>query len=130
MKKLVREFEFQPQEASVVQDLAYALALTETTAGILYARGMDTVEKMRAFLRPSREHFLSPFLMSGMREAVELIRRARDEEWRVAIYGDYDADGIGASAILFRALSIYGIDAYPFCSRTRGRLRDERKDRR
>ncbi len=114
MKKLVREFEFQPQEASVVQDLAYALALTETTAGILYARGMDTVEKMRAFLRPSREHFLSPFLMSGMREAVELIRRARDEEWRVAIYGDYDADGIGASAILFRALSIYGIDAYPF----------------
>ena len=88
MKKLVREFEFQPQEASVVQDLAYALALTETTAGILYARGMDTVEKMRAFLRPSREHFLSPFLMSGMREAVELIRRARDEEWRVAIYGE------------------------------------------
>ena len=77
MKKLVREFEFQPQEASVVQDLAYALALTETTAGILYARGMDTVEKMRAFLRPSREHFLSPFLMSGMREAVELIRRVR-----------------------------------------------------
>ncbi len=114
MKKLVREFQFQPQEAKTVQALANALSLTETTAGILYARGMDTEEKMRAFLAPSCEHFLSPFLMSGMREAVNLIQRARDEEWRVAVYGDYDADGIGASAILYRALKLYSIEAYPF----------------
>ncbi|MDE6059623.1 MAG: single-stranded-DNA-specific exonuclease RecJ [Clostridia bacterium] len=114
MKKIVREFQFNAEEARLVEELARSLSLTKTTAGILYARGMDTQEKMRAFLEPSSGHFLSPFLMSGMREAAELIRRARDEEWRVAIYGDYDADGIGASAILFRALKIYGIEAYPF----------------
>lgn len=121
MKKLVREFEFEPQEAELVKGLANALSLTETTAGILYARGMDTEEKMRAFLSPSREHFLSPFLMQGMREAVELITRARDEGWNVAVFGDYDADGIGASAILCRALSQFGIEPYPYVpERTEG----------
>lgn len=114
MKKLAYEFQFNSQEAEKVRNFATALSLTETTAGILYARGLDTEEKMRAFLNPSRENFLSPYLMSGMREAVELIRRARDEEWRVAIYGDYDADGIGASAVLSRALSIFGIEAYTY----------------
>lgn len=121
MKKLVREFQFNSSEAALVKELAAALSLTETTAGILYARGMDTEEKMRAFLNPSREHFLSPFLMRGMREAVELITRARDEGWNVAVFGDYDADGIGASAILCRALSFFGIDAYSYVpERTEG----------
>lgn len=121
MKKLVREFQFNSSEAALVQGLANALSLTETTAGILYARGMDTEEKMRAFLNPSREHFLSPFLMRGMREAAELITRARDEAWNVAVFGDYDADGIGASAILCRALSRFGIEAYAYVpERTEG----------
>ncbi len=114
MKRLVREFEFTPAEAKKVSELAAALGLTETTAGILYARGMDTPEKARAFLTPSRKNYLSPFLMSGMREAVELITRARDEEWRVAVFGDYDADGIGACAVLSRALREFGIEPYVY----------------
>lgn len=112
MKKLVREFEFSTEQEKTVQACARALGLTETTAWLLYARGMDTEEKMRAFLNPSARHFLSPFLMKGMREAVAMLRRARDEEWRVAVFGDYDADGIGALAILSRALRAYGIEPY------------------
>lgn len=114
MKKLVREFEYSPEQLHIVRDLARALRLTETTAGILYARGMDTEEKMRDFLHPSREHFLSPYLMRGMREAVELLKQAREEEWRVAVFGDYDADGIGACSILYRALCEFGIEPYIF----------------
>ena len=112
MKKLVQEFQLQQSEQAEVKRLARVLGLSETVTGILYARGMDTEEKMRAFLSPSKEHFLSPFLMQGMREAVELITTARDEEWRVAVFGDYDADGIGATAILSRALKEFGIEPY------------------
>lgn len=114
MKKIVREFEFSPQQAAEVKSLANALGITETTAGILYARGVNTEERMRVFLSPSKEHFLSPFLMRGMKEAVELIKQAREEEWNVAVYGDYDADGIGAVAVLSRALKRFGIEPYLF----------------
>ena len=112
MRKIVREYEFTPEEERAVARLAGELGITETTAGILYARGNDTPEKAYEFLHPSRKHFLSPFLMLGMKEATELLARAREEEWRVAVFGDYDADGIGATAIAARALSRYGIEPY------------------
>lgn len=112
MKKIVPEFNFSPEEKENVKKFAQALKMSETTAGILFARGLDTEEKVRSFLDPGAKNFLSPFLMSGMKEAKELLTRARDEEWRVAVFGDYDADGIGALAILSRALSEFGIDAY------------------
>ncbi len=112
MKRIVREFEFTPDEKKRVGELARAIGITETTAGILFARGQDTEDKMRRFLAPSKEHLLSPFLMKGMKEAVLLIERAKKEEWRVAIFGDYDADGIGAVSILSRALKLYGIEPY------------------
>ncbi len=114
MKKLVREFEFSPEQLHIVQSLAQRFRLTETMAAILYARGVDTEEKLRVFLHPSASNYLSPFLMQGMREAVALITRARDEGWRVAVFGDYDADGIGACAVISRALKAFGIEPYLF----------------
>ncbi len=114
MKKLVREFEFSPEQLHTVQELSYRLGLSETVTGILYARGMDTEEKMQKFLHPGAKNFLSPFLLKGMREAVDLITAARDGELRVAVFGDYDADGVGACAVLSRALAMFGIEPYVF----------------
>lgn len=112
MKRIVLENAFPPEAEAEIKRLARSLGITATTAGILYARGLDTEEKMRVFLTPSKKHFLSPLLMSGMKEALALLKQARDEGWNVAVYGDYDADGIGASAILSRALKEYGIQPY------------------
>ncbi len=112
MKKIVPEYLFSPEERNEVKELARALDLTETTAGILFSRGQRDEESMRRFLHPSRKNFLSPFLMKGMKEAVELIKEARDGGWRVAVFGDYDADGIGACAIMYRALREFGVEPY------------------
>ena len=112
MKKLIAEYEFSPEQSEEVQKLSRAVGILPATAGILYARGMDTEEKMRAFLAPSKDHFLPPELMSGMKEAVALLTRARDEGWNVAVFGDYDADGIGACAIISRALKEFGVEPY------------------
>ena len=112
MKKLVHEFEFTPAQREEVAACAAALHITRTTAGILYARGMTTAEAMRAFLQPGAQHFLSPFLMKGMKEAAALLRQAKEEGWRVALFGDYDADGIGALSVLSRALQRFGIEPY------------------
>ena len=114
MKQIVREYEFSPEQLKRVHAIAKTLDLTPATVRILFARGVDSEEKIRKFLHPGAENFLSPFLMRGMKEAAELIRTAKEEEWRVAVFGDYDADGIGASAVLSRALREYGIEPYVY----------------
>ena len=114
MKKLIPEYEFSAEQLNIVRQLALDCRLLEDTVKILYGRGIDSVEKITSFIRPSREQFISPFKMSGMTEAVELITRARDEGWTVVVYGDYDADGVCASTIMYRALCDFGIEPIIF----------------
>ena len=111
MKKIVPEYSFSEEQLNIISQLAQETGLTEHVTRILYARGMDTAEKIQRFMHPSEKNFLSPYLMQGMREAVELITQARDEGRTVAVFGDYDADGICASAIMYYALRDFGIEA-------------------
>ncbi len=111
MKKIVPEYSFTEEQLNKIAVLAEQTGLTEQTARILYARGVDSVEKINRFMSPSAKHFLDPFLMQGMKEAVALITKARDEGRTVAVFGDYDADGVCASAIMYYALRDFGIDA-------------------
>ncbi len=111
MKKLVSEYAFSAEQLNKIADLAKETGFTEQIVRILYARGVDTEEKIDRFMNPSRRNFLSPFLMKGMKETVEMLTEARDEGKTVAVFGDYDADGICASAIMYHALRDFGIDA-------------------
>ena len=112
MKKIVPEYTFSEEQLNIIATLAENAGLTEHVTRILYARGIDTQEKIRKFLSPSKKHFLSPFLMQGMREAVELIKEAKEDGKTVAVFGDYDADGVCASTIMYYALKEFGIDAH------------------
>jgi len=114
MKKIIPEYAFSEEELNRISALARETSLEDIAAKILYARGVDTAEKVKKFLHPGKENFLSPFLMSGMRECIELIKQAKEEEWNVVVFGDYDADGICASTILSSALKEYGIEPYVF----------------
>ena len=100
MKRILPECEFSPEQLNIIENLARRTGLCPDTVKILYGRGVDDEEKINRFLHPSKANFISPFKMSGMKEAVELITRARDEEWAVVVYGDYDADGVCASSIM------------------------------
>ncbi len=110
MKKIVPEYSFSDEQLNITARLATETGLTEQITRILYARGIDTAEKIRLFMQPSAKNFLSPFLMKGMKEAVELITQARDEGRTVAVFGDYDADGVCASTIMYHALKDFGIE--------------------
>ncbi len=110
MKRILPEFEFSAEQLNTVKSLAADCSLCEDTVKILYARGLRDRESIINFLHPSKSHFISPFKMSGMREAVGLIARAREEEWCVVVYGDYDADGVCAATIMGGALRDYGIE--------------------
>lgn len=78
---------------------------------LLRVRGFDDPAAAQAFLRPAREHLGDPFRMPGMREAAERIERARLEGRAVVVYGDYDVDGVTATALLTMFLNELGVRA-------------------
>lgn len=114
MKRILPEFRFTDGQLAQIDALASKCGLTRTAASVLYGRGIDTPEKAEAFIHPSKAHFISPFKMRGMQEAAELIRTAREEEWDVLVYGDYDADGVCAATIMGGALKDYGVNVQVF----------------
>ena len=84
--------------------------IPEVVADILTARGM-TPEQMGVFLYPDYERDLhDPMLMSDMGLAVERIMAGAGRKERVVIYGDYDIDGITASAVLMEGLAPLGLE--------------------
>ena len=80
-------------------------------APLLIARGADTYEKAQAFLHPSEGDLNDPFLMPDMRAACDMVRAAIARRTPIAVYGDYDCDGVCASVIVLEALRSLGADA-------------------
>ena len=96
-------------------DKAQAIALAKHCgidpfiAIILMARGYNTPEEIKKFFSGD-EHLSSPLELKDMDKAVERIQRAVDEFEKIIIYGDYDADGITSTALLYSYLNSIGAD--------------------
>src|SRR6266508_694235 len=71
---------------------------------ILFNRGYSTDAEARAFLKAEADFNTDPFQMKGMREAVDRICFAMEHNEPIAIYGDYDVDGVTATALLVQTL--------------------------
>src|SRR6266545_4404301 len=71
---------------------------------ILFNRGYPTDAEARAFLKAEADFNTDPFQMKGMHEAVERICFAMEHNEPIAIYGDYDVDGVTATALLVQTL--------------------------
>lgn len=109
MKKIAEECVFSEEQLQKIRAFASACGIRELTAKILFSRGVDTPEKAERFLHPSEKNFLSPFLMRGMRELTAAISDVKNQGGTIAVFGDYDADGICASSILTAALRKFGV---------------------
>lgn len=95
-------------------ELARDLGLSELAAQLLIARAIDTVDAARSFLAPSLAQLSEPFLLPGMAVAAErLLSGARSGE-RIVVYGDFDVDGMTATALLTEVLASLGADVTPF----------------
>ena len=81
---------------------------------VLCARGLDTTQQREAFLHPEKKDFHSPLLLKGMVEAVARIERAITEGEPIAVYGDYDVDGITATALLTLYFRSRGAKVTPY----------------
>lgn len=78
---------------------------------LLYNRGIETNEAALAYVSGNSPTNPDPFQMLGMKEAVEVLHAAVENGSKIAVYGDYDADGVTSSAILYEFLTQLGISA-------------------
>lgn len=76
--------------------------------GILIRRGIVTLDSARAFF--GCDSLSDPMLISDMRQAVEMVRGAIDEDKRITVFGDYDCDGVCSTVMLFSYLEAQGAD--------------------
>ena len=90
--------------------LAGELGLSRLTVRVLAARGFNTPEKVRAFMTHSAEGIHDPFLLKDMDKAVAEIRFAIQHHVKIAVYGDYDVDGVTATCIMIQYLRKMGAD--------------------
>ncbi len=88
--------------------LQSAFGLSREAARLAWLRGEDTVEALAWRMSPEWSKTFDPFLLQGMPQAVARIRRALREGERVVVYGDYDVDGVTATALLVRVLEKLG----------------------
>ena len=78
---------------------------------ILTARGLTTRAACQAFLQPDYmavKH--DPFLLPDMKKAVARLKQARQQGEKIVIYGDYDIDGLSATALLLDAFGKFGFE--------------------
>ncbi len=81
---------------------------------LLYNRGITEPSQIEAFLNIDRRLEADPFLLPDMQRAVQRIYRALLRGEKIAVYGDFDADGVTATAILVQGLSALGGRVVPF----------------
>ena len=87
--------------------------LPELVVQLLWSRGVRAPDEVEAFLA-GVARVDNPFRMAGMNEAVERIRRAIRTGERIAVYGDFDADGVTATALMVQTLSALGAFVRPY----------------
>jgi len=104
-----------------VRALASGLSLPEPVCSVLAVRGVTDVEEAKRFLRPRLEHLYDPASLADAPRAAERIVRAIRAGETILVHGDYDVDGICATALLTRWLRSLGAQVVPFVPH---RLRD------
>ena len=105
-----------PAEEADIRRLGEA-GYPQLVSQVLAARGISTAEEAAAFLERGRDLTCSPFLMKDMDRAVECISRAIRQGRRMAVFGDYDVDGITATVILVDYLKSRGVDVLHYIPR-------------
>lgn len=98
------------QNEAAVNELASKLQLTPLVTSLFISRGLDTEEKIADFLSTDQQDFHDPFLLEGMDKTVERVKRAIENGEQILIFGDYDADGVSSTTVLFLALQELGAD--------------------
>ena len=99
----------EPVDTRAACSLARDLGVNDVTASVLVRRGYDTPEAATRFLDAALPGY-DPLLLGDMKVAVDRIRSAVESGTRICVHGDYDVDGICATALAVLFLRELGAD--------------------
>jgi single-stranded-DNA-specific exonuclease len=109
---LLQPWTMRDVDVTVSQMLADSCGLELLVAYTLVARGITTTADAEAFLRPSLERDWSdPALIPGMTAVADALEKAIRAQKRILVFGDFDVDGISATACMLRGLAALGVSA-------------------
>ena len=107
-----------PNDADLEGELANGLSVPPLVARIMVAHGIRSVEDGRLFLTPSLERdWADPLIIPGMAEVADRVERAVRGGEQIAVFGDFDVDGITSTCLLTEALRSLGGRVHPFIPR-------------
>jgi single-stranded-DNA-specific exonuclease len=95
------------------EHLRHYRGMSPVLAQVLFNRGLEDANEAFRFLYSENDPY-NPFLMKGMNEAVARIRHAIRKREPIIVYGDFDADGVTATALLTQALTALGALVKPY----------------
>ncbi|MBR3136653.1 MAG: single-stranded-DNA-specific exonuclease RecJ [Clostridia bacterium] len=99
--------EYDPEQ---VERLSKQFRLSPVAVRTLLRRGLNSPQQIEAFLHPEEQPLLDWREMKGTAEAARLVEQAIKAKNHICVYGDYDADGVCATAILYRCLKKLGAE--------------------
>lgn len=105
------QYEWQYVKApneQLVEKLSKELNLSPIVTRLLVERGVNSVGEAQKFLQPSLETIHSPENLHDIDKAVSRIQEAIENEEQITVYGDYDADGITSTALMYEVLRDIG----------------------
>lgn len=108
---MAKRWRIAAHDPARISALEQAAGVSPVLAQLLVARGLDDPAEARSFLEPKLNGLRDPELLPGVSSAVEVIHGSIQSREPIVVYGDYDADGMTAAAILLRCLRLLGADA-------------------
>jgi single-stranded-DNA-specific exonuclease len=114
MLKPKARWKIKEQTSSLIDQLVSELNVAPLVATLLVNRGIDTVAAAKRFLYKEEMAYHDPFLLDDMERVVTRIQAAVKKNERILIFGDYDADGVSSTALMYKALQSIGasVDFY------------------
>ncbi len=104
-----KKWKLLPENPPLAKGLAEECGISILAASVLVARGHTSGAEALEFLAPE-ETLSSPFALPDMEAAADRIQQAVDDYEKITVYGDYDCDGVTATALLYTYLSSIGAD--------------------
>ena len=101
-----KKWNFVPHDRSEIQALADRCEVSPVVAQLLLKRGIRQPDAIKSFLQAKLSDLRPPEELPGLPAAVERIYAAVEAGDEIVVYGDYDADGMTSTAILYRCLSL------------------------
>ncbi|MFZ5447810.1 MAG: single-stranded-DNA-specific exonuclease RecJ [Thermodesulfobacteriota bacterium] len=103
-----------PEQPELLAEVMARHGLPPLVARILLNRGLAATDDILAFLDPSLERLNPPFGLPDLEAATARLGRAVRQGEAVAVYGDYDADGLTATALLHQFFQELGLPCFPY----------------